>query len=334
MLIIMRKESFQIGNITFKWGDTLADIKAQLAVEDSFIENANPYALDKTLTIKLPEIWSIKTNSCEFSAPAEDRLVDRIWINIAATEHSYSDSWLKIFIKHPLIQKLKNQLGSPATHRVNDNNGSGSVVENATWIFDNCEIGISLFGEVREESDETNVGLIYITLKDIELLDALYAQPLRDIEEFLKNKVDISTVKTFKMQVSQRISWSLSLDARPYPTHSIDFISRALNGFHNRALFQTPLSIQAQLNSFEVCTWQATTGDYYLSNVYETILLNDSLETLWSNILPAKGSGHGHVAIGDFSIDNEHSRNETQKLVHHLEQLLDTNIVCFEDYDC
>ena len=336
MLIIMKKESFQIGNITFKWGDTLADIKAQLSIKDNFVENANPYALDKTLTIELAEMWSIKTNSCEFSAPAENRLIHRIAINIAAGDQYLNRSWLKIFIKHPLIEKLKKQLGSPATHRVNDNqnSSSSSVVENANWSFDNCEVGISIFGGVRDENGESNIGLIYITLKDIELLDSLYAQPLRDIEEFLKNKVDISTVKTFKMQVSQRIYWSLSLDARPYPTHSIDFISRALNGFHNRALFQTPLSIQAQLNSFEVCTWQATTGDYYLSNVYETILLNDSLETLWSNILPAKGNGHGHVAIGDFSIDNEHSRDETQKLVHHLEQLLDTNIVCFEDYDC
>ena len=124
------------------------------------------------------------------------------------------------------------------------------------------------------------------------------------------------------------------MDAYNLPHYSNNFISRAFTGFHKRALFPTPLSIQARLNSFEVCTWQANTGDYYLSNVYETILLNDSLETLWSNILPAKGSGHGHVAIGDFSIDNEHSRDETQKLVHHLEQILNTNIVCFEDYNC
>ena len=328
----MRKESFQIGNITFKWGDTLADIKAQLAVEDSCIENANPYALDKTLTIKLPEIWSIKTNSCEFSAPAEDRLIYRIWINIAADNKRPIYSWLRAFRKHPLIKTLNKQLGSPSDYSLGENNGSGSVVENATWSIDNCEIGISIYGDVRVEDDEKSIGLLYIDLEDIELLDSLYAQPLKDTEDFLQDKVDLSSVTTFEMQTNQRASWSM--DAYNFPQYSTNFISRAFNGFHKRALFQTPLSIQARLNSFEVCTWQATTGDYYLSNVYETILLKDSLETLWSNILPAKGSGHGHVAIGDFSIDNEHSRDETQKLVHHLEHLLNTNIVCFEDYDC
>ena len=47
-----RKESFQIGKVRFKWGDTLAYIKAQLSMADVFVENDNPYALDKTLTIR------------------------------------------------------------------------------------------------------------------------------------------------------------------------------------------------------------------------------------------------------------------------------------------
>lgn len=328
----MRKDSFQLGDLSFKWGDKLADIKAQLSNADTLVENGNPYAIEKTLTIRLPEMWLIKTNSCEFSAPAEDRLIHRIAINIAANEHSYGNSWLKIFIKHPLIEKLKKQLGSPSTHRVDDNNGSGSVIENATWLFDNCEIGISIYGAIREESGEENIGLLYITLKDIELLDKLYAQPLKDLEMFLENKIDLTTIKIFKMQTSQRSSWSS--DAHKYPKHSVEFISRALNGFHNRALFQTPLQIQAQLTSFKVCTWQATNGHYYLSNIYETIALDQSLKTSWSNLLPAKGSGHGSVSVGDFNISNEHSRSETQELVHHLENILNAKIICYEDYDC
>lgn len=329
---MIRKEGFQIGNITFKWGDTLADIKAQFAIEHSYVENVNPYALDKTLTIKLPEIWSIKTNSCEFSAPAEDRLVDRIWINVAADNQRPSYSWLRVFRKHPLIKKLNEQLGSPLTYSLGENNGSGSVIENATWSIDNCEIGISIYGAIREENDETNSGLLYINLKDIELLDSLYSQPLKDIEKFLQNKIDLTTIKTFQMQFNQRASWSM--EAYYFPQYSINFVSRAYNGFHNRALFQTPLQIQAQLKLSEVCTWQATTGDYFLSNIYETIALNDSLKVSWTNILPAKGSGHGHVAIGDFSIDNEHSRDETQELVNHIENILNIKISCYEDYNC
>ena len=328
----MRKDSFQIGNISFKWGAKLADIKAQLSNANILVENGNPYAIDKTLTIRLPEMWLIKTNSCEFSAPAEDRLIHRIAINIAANEHSYGNSWLKIFIKHPLIEKLKKQLGSPSTHRVDDNNCSGSVIENATWFFDNCEIGISIYGAIREQSGEENIGLLYITLKDIELLDARYSQPMRDIEAFLQDNIDLTTVKIFKMQISQHSSWSL--DAYKYSQHSIDFISRALNGFYNRKLFKTPAQIQAQLTFFKVCTWQSATGDYYLSNIYETIALNQSIKTSWSNLLPAKGSGHGSVSVGDFNISNEHSRSETQELVHHLENILNAKIICYEDYDC
>lgn len=327
-----RKEGFQIGCIAFNWGDKLADIKSQLATADIIAENGNPYALDKTLTIKLAEIWSIKTNSCEFSAPAEDRLVDRIWINIAADNQRPSYSWLRVFRKHPLIKILNKQLGLPSNYSLGENNGSGSVVENATWTFDNCEIGISIYGAIREENDETNIGLLYINLKDIELLDSFYSQPLKDVEEFLQNKVNLTTIKTFQMQFNQRASWSM--EAYDFPQYSINFVSRAYNGFHNRFLFQTPLQIQAQLKPSEVCTWQATTGDYYLSNAYETIALINSFKASWNNILPAKGSGHGHVSIGDFSISNEHSRPETQELVHHLEKIINAEIVCYEDYDC
>ncbi len=329
---MIRKEDFQIGKVSFKWGNTLADIKAQLSTADIFAENDNPYALDKTLSVKLSEIWSIKTNSCEFSAPAEDRLVDRIWINIAVDNQRLGYSWFRIFRKHPLVKTLNKQLGSSLTYRLDDNHGSGSVVENATWAFDNCEIGISIYGGIRKESGETNIGLLYITLNDIELLDALYSQPLRDIEEFLHNKVDLTTIKTFQMRLNQYASWSM--EAYNFPQYSIDFVSRAYNGFHNRALFQTPLKIQAQLKPSEVCTWKATTGHYYLSNASETIALKEPLKTLWSNILPAKGGGQGYVSIGDFNINNEHSRPETQEIVNHLENILNIEISCYEDYDC
>lgn len=330
----MRKDNFQIGSVAFKWGDQLTDIKAQLAIDDIVVKKDKLYPIDKKLIIKLPEIWSIKTNSCEFSAPDDDRLIHKIEINIAADNQCFNSSWLKIFIKHPLIEKLKKQLGQPTTHRVDDNSNA-SVVENATWLFDNCDVGISIYGAARKkENGEANIGLLYITLKDIELLDSLYSKPLRDIENFLSNRINPNSIKNFKMSRSQPNSRALSLDARYYPTHSIDFISRALNGFYNRALFQTPLEIQAQINSFKVCIWQATTGEYYLSNTYETIALTDSLKISWSNLLPAKGSGHSSISIGDFSISNEHSRPETQQLITHLEKVLNIKISCYEAYDC
>ena len=108
----------------------------------------------------------------------------------------------------------------------------------------------------------------------------------------------------------------------------------AANGFHNRLLFQTPLKIKEQINSFKVCTWQATTGDYYLSNAYETVALKEDLKTSWVNLLPAKGSGQGSLSIGDFNITNEYSRSETKTLVNHLENILSIKISCYEDYDC
>src|SRR5699024_1207775 len=129
-----------------------------------------------------------------------------------------------------------------------------------------------------------------------------------------------------------RASWSM--ETTSFPNYDIDFISRAFNGFNKRKLFKTPSAIQSQISEFQVATWQSIVGDYYLSNHWETIELNSTLKTSWSNLLPAKGSGHGSISIGDFNVSNEHSRPETQRFIEHLEKILNTSIEFFESYDC
>lgn len=318
----MRKDRFLLDDMSFKWGDKLADIKSQLSTNKIISENDNPYAIDKTLTIKLSEIWSIKTNSCEFSAPDDDRLIHRIWINLPPI----------LFGKYRIIRQLEKYLGPKSDASTGDNRGSGSVIKNCNWRFDNCVIGVSIYGDLRLENDEVNMGLLYIDLEDVELLDSLYSKPLKDIESNLIDKINFNTIDVFQMQSAQRASWSM--ETMRFPNHSTNFISRAFNGFHKRALFQTPSAIQSQISKFQICTWQSIIGDYYLSNYWETIALNSTLKTSWSNLLPAKGSGHCSVSIGDFTVSNEHSRSETQVFIKHLERITNTSIACYESYDC
>ncbi|MGP5502025.1 hypothetical protein [Psychrobacter faecalis] len=318
----MRKENFQVGDVNFKWGDKLADVKSQISTNQIISENANPYAIGKNLTVKISEIWSIKTNSCEFSAPDDDRLIHRIWINLPPM----------LFGKYRIIRKLEKHLGPKSDSSTGDNHGSGSVIKNCNWRFDNCVIGISIYGDLRTENDEVNMGLLYIDLEDIELLDSLYSKPLRNIESSLVNKINLDTISIFQMQLAQRASWSM--ETTSFPNYDIDFISRAFNGFNKRKLFKTPSAIQSQITEFQVATWQSIVGDYYLSNHWETIELNSTLKTSWSNLLPAKGSGHGSISIGDFNVSNEHSRPETQRFIEHLEKILNTSIEFFESYDC
>ncbi len=318
----MRRENFQISKIKFKWGDILSDIKSQTSSNDLVVENENPYSKNKTLKIQLPEIWSIKTNSCEFSSPDSDRLINNISISISASENN----------QEQIIQSLESQLGPKSTDHIGDNYGSGSVVKNCTWKYDNCQIGVSIYGGIRKENNEENIGCLYFHLEDIEILDSLYTSHLKKIESDLANKVDIESIKSFQMEKKQWITWTM--ENEKFPEQSPNFISRALNGFHKRTMFQTPPSVRESITEFDISIWQSTKGSYYLSNYWESIELIHPLKTSWVNALPAKGGGYCSISIGDFRINNEHSKNDTNALITHIEMILNIEIKCHQDHDC
>ena len=97
-----------------------------------------------------------------------------------------------------MIKKLIAYLGSESNYSSDSHYCSGNVVEHCEWIFDNCVIGVSMYGGVREEDDERIIGCLSISLSDVELLDSLYSKPIRDVEYKMADEVDISTIQSFR----------------------------------------------------------------------------------------------------------------------------------------
>ncbi|MBL3658961.1 hypothetical protein [Fulvivirga sediminis] len=318
----MRLDKITIREIKFEWGDLLSDVKSQLSTAESMVENENPYSNSSTLKIPLTDIWSISTNSCEFSSPDSDRLINNVSINISAKDNT----------KDSVLEAMQSQLGPTSTERNGDRYGSGSVIKNCTWKYDNCQIGVSLYGGIRKERGEESIGIIYIHLEDIELLDSLYTKRLKEIESDLSTRVNINSIDSFKMAKKQWITWSM--ENHKYPSLSPNFISRALNGFYKREIFKTPEQVQSNINEYEVSIWKSTSDEYYLSNYWETVRLTKSINTSWVNAKPAKGGGYCHISIGNLSINNEHSLPESKALVNRLEELMNIEIKCHQDYDC
>lgn len=189
----MRKDSFQLGDLNFEWGDKLADIKSQLPEKDTVTRSYDTSYMPKIVTIKLAKFWFLNVAYCHFSAVDDDRLIDSIWINIPA----------QLFNRQPVIKKLIAYLGSGSNYSSDSHYYSGNVVEHCEWIFDNCVIGVSMYGGVREEDDERIIGCLSISLSDVELLDSLYSKPIRDVEYKMADEVDISTIQSFQTQQAQ-----------------------------------------------------------------------------------------------------------------------------------
>lgn len=318
----MRKEHFQFGDVNFKWGDKLSDIKAQLPEKDTVTHSYEESYMPETVTIKLSEMWSLKVAYCHFSVADDDRLIDSIWINIPA----------QLFNRQPMIKKLIAYLGSESNYSSDSHYCSGNVVEHCEWIFDNCVIGVSMYGGVREEDDERIIGCLSISLSDVELLDSLYSKPIRDVEYKMADEVDISTIQLFQTQQAQ--SMRRSREREEFPNHPAAFVIRAFDGLHKDMLFQTPLLVSSNITESEVCTWQSMTGDYYLSNYWQTVKLENNISSKWTNLLPTKSFGVCYVSIGGLLIIDEDSRPETKVFVEHIEKIIKSKIAYHETYDC
>ncbi|SLJ83446.1 hypothetical protein [Psychrobacter sp. DAB_AL43B] len=318
----MKKDSFLFGDVMFRWGDKLSDIKAQLPEKDTVTRSYEESYMPETVTIKLSEIWSLKVAYCHFSAADDDRLIDSIWINIPA----------QLFNRQPVIKKLIAYLGPGSNYSSDSQYYSGNVVEHCEWIFDNCVIGVSMYGGVREEDNEKIIGSLSISLSDVELLDSLYSKPIRDMESKMADQVDISTIKSFQTQQAQ--SMRRSREREEFPDHPAAFVIRAFDGLHKETLFQTPLVIQSVITESEVCTWKSKVGDYYLSNYWQTVKLEDDMSSKWTNLLPTKSPGVCYVSIGGLLIIDENSRPETKVFVKHIEKIIKSKIEYHETYDC
>ena len=318
----MRKNEFLFGDVTFKWGDKLSDIKAQLSEKNTVTRSYDASYMPKIVTIRLAKFWSLNVAHCHFSAADDDRLIDSIWINIPA----------QLFNRQQVIKKLIAYLGPGSNYSSDSHYYSDNVVEHCEWEFDNCVIGVSMYGGVREDDNEKIIGSLSISLSDIDLLDSLYSKPIRELESKMADQVNISTIESF--QTKQAQSMPRPREREEFPNHPAAFVIRAFDGLYKDALFQTPLAVQSVITQSEVCTWQSTIGDYYLSNYWQTVQLENDIFSKWTNLLLTKSAGVCYVSIGGLLIVDEDSRPETKIFVRHIEKIIKSKMEYHEAYDC
>lgn len=320
----MRLDNIEIENETFIWGVTIEDLKVMFSTKD-FFENENKYSRFKTLRFKISNLWDINCNSCEFSSPHYDRLINSFQINIGAIEQDVDS----------LMDKLDKVFGERTSDTIGDYYGSGSVVRNCKWNFENCAVGISIYGGERIECNESNFGMIYFHLTELELINKLYSTELlkknQAIENNLHNKEFEKEIFTLKQ--NQRLSWAI--EKNNYPDYDGDFISLTFNSLYKRDLLKTPSALRQILKKDDICIFKdLITSETYIANYWESYLLDENDNVTWYNALPAKGSGSCSITIGDFRINDEHSQSETKKLINKMEKILNKTIKCYEGYDC
>ncbi len=320
----MRLKNIELENKYFSWGLDLSEIKSIFDYKE-FYENENKYSDNKTLRIKISNQWGINCNSCVFTAPYYDRIINRIEINLGIIDQELDS----------LMDKLELVFGKRKSDTSGENHGWGSVVRNCTWEFDNCKGGISIYGGKRNRYEESNYGLIYFYLTDIDLIHKLYAADLIAQNKKLEYSLNNNTFskEVFKLKKSQD-NKVFVVEKDEYKGYNSDFIRQANNSYYKRDIMTTPSILSDALMEDEVCIVRDSVNSLiYIANVKHISLIKESSEVKWYNTLPAKGSGSCSIKIDDFSIYDDHSRPETEILIAALEKILQRKIECIVDYN-
>ena len=320
----MRLENIEIENNNFSWGLYIDDMKSMFSAKD-FFENENKYSKNKTLRFKIANQWGLHCNSCVFTAPFYDRIINRIEINLGALEQDLDS----------LMDQLELVFGKRTSDSTGENRGWGSVIRNCSWDFENCKGGISIYGGERNTYGETNYGIIYFYLTDLKLMHKLYSADLVSKNKTLENSLNNNAFskETFKLKKKQA-NTSFVVDKGDYKGFNSDFIALANNSYYKRDIMKTPSILSDALQEDEICIVQdVVTSKTYIANVQETFLIEEDTEIIWYNTLPARGSGSGSVKIGDFGVSDDHSRPETEILVAALEKIVNRKIECIVEYN-
>lgn len=317
----MENFELNIEPIKFEWGQLLSDIKLQLEHIDHF-ENDNGYSNFQILRVPIKSFMGIKTNSVVFSSPFKDRIVNSIKINIAFNSNTTIE----------IVKSLNNKFGNPTENGKSKNYGNGSVPEYFKWKSTNCDIGLSIYGGVRNEYGEENKGMIWLFLRNIELLSNLYSSNLEFKNNLLNNR-EINILKRIRTDKLQKQSHFL--EKENYPEHDQDFISTALNSYMKRDILLTPAQLGRKMEESEICLFESKSSNAkFLANKFECIELIDIKKFIWIKTHPAKGAGNNRLEVNDLVIWDNYSSNAIEELSNTIKDIANIKYKFVEVHDC
>lgn len=316
----MKLSELNIGQVNFSWGLKLSDIISQIDNIEKF-ENENKYSKSQSLRIKIKSFLGHEINSVEFRSSFKDRIINSISINLPLSTNSTKN----------IVESLNTEFGNFTTSGKSENYGTGSVPEFYRWKLDNCDIGLSIYGGVRNDYNEQNKAGIWLILRDIELLYELYSKDVIIRTSHIDKDIQIqSKIRTGKYQKQSNF-----LEKENYPNHNQDYISIALNGYMKRNLMLTPNNLRIKMENAEVGILKSeSTNRQYVANKFECIELKDIHKFKWVKMHPAKGPGNNWLQINDFTVRDIYDSNAIENLCEKIKPIIDCKLEYIEDHDC
>jgi len=309
--MIEPEQGFAIDDADYRWGTTPGDIprRGPLAFSTDYLH----------LDVPCRAALGFQAAGMTLSAPASDRPVMNVSYELAPPAGRLMPAhWMN---------GLRTRFGPPDQQEEEDRHDSSSVAYWASWSRPTIELGLSIYGDVRDSARGRSAGLIYVRWTDTAAAAAPYRASWREATAALER-----AATTFAAFNRFDMPMTLTPAGDPIDPGAASFEDwRALN---RRTLLRTPASIGARLSDTSFAIWQsAVDGLWALSTPWDTVILRPTSRVSSTVVKPAKGGGRCGLSVGGLSVFMPYGTKSMASAAAALKALPGLDVEETEDYD-
>jgi len=309
--MIEPEQGFAIDDAEYRWGTTPGAIPGlgPLAFSTDY------FHLDAPCRAAL----GLPAAGMTLSAPASDRPVMSVSYELAPPAGRASPAhWMN---------GLRTRFGPPDQEEQEDRHDSSSVAYWVRWSRPTIEIGLSIYGDVRDSAFGRSAGLAYVRWLDTAAAAAPYVpQWLEATAALIQPATSLAKFQRFDMPLA------LAPAGDSIDPHAASFEAwRALN---RRGLLGTPASVGGRLSATSFAVWRsAVDGLWAISTLWDTVVLRPTSRLLWTEVKPAKGGGRSILSVDALSIVMPYGTKGIAAAAAALKALPGLKVAEMEDYD-
>ncbi|MGI4867890.1 MAG: hypothetical protein ACRYFZ_28495 [Janthinobacterium lividum] len=312
--------TYPVDGLALPWGLTLAETAERLQTRTQL----PPYGGWPNLRVACRSVFGLAAIEANLRAPALHKPVLQVSYELAAPpqfggQPQEAAQWQ---------QPLTDLLGAPTqaqAYTMPWSRGAGQVVYAARWQVGLVQVGLSVFGGVRQQAGGLAAAGLYLHWEDeLSAARPFLAAAQTQALVLAAAAEQAAAPQVFRLQ-QQQTAFKMPANgaSTAAPSQEATRLRQAQRALYHEGLCETPARLQAQLSAYEVALW-AVPGQaaWAVSTQVDTVLLAaDTLAAVELITLhPAKGSGNVQLRVGDLRLGDAYGSAALPALADALER--------------
>jgi hypothetical protein len=323
---------YPLDDLALPWGLTLAEAAARLQHRPSL----PPHGGWPNLRVACRSVFGLAATEANLRAPALHKPIMQVSYKLAAPTHF----WGRPQEAAQWQQPLTDLLGVPAQTQAYTEpwrTGWSNVVYTARWQVGLVQVGLSVFGGVRQQASGPAAAGLYLDWQD-ELTAAQPFLAAAESEAAALGAVagQATAPLVYKLQQRQTPYHLPRYDApTPGPGREATQLRQAQRALYREGLYETPTRFQTQLSDHEVALWAVPgRSAWAVSTQFDTVLLTPDTPLELVILHPAKGGGNHQLRLGDLSLGDAYDAPALLALAAAIARHTGRPVPRVDDNDC